>query len=354
MSRRAATLAALALGLTATPAGAAPVVTGTLHDAAGNAAPGVVTVYAWPTGPGKREMREVGRAAAGPSGRFGVDVSDPLAAASAVAPRDDWGDFFVVGDTAGAAGSTVTSARIRHGTATASSVRPAERIVLTADSPRRRARASQGCAPPVSTRLGGEKSDGVIGEINNAYRDTSASFAYGERADTTASVAFKPSSGGWSLDGSVHRGTERENEIAVIRNGRYSRKITSEFIVGRYRIVDPCRPSENGQRIKVDRWAGGWKDGRRQTGTLNVCRPGAASTQKFRGYGVFSRDDGTATTWSGGIEAFGVGLNTRSGFSKWVRLRFDFPRRPESRERYLCGSGGLDVNHAERIFSGAA
>ena len=351
---RAAIPAAVAIALAPAPAGAAPVVTGTLHDAAGSPAPGAVTVYAWPTGRGKREMRIVGRADAGPSGRFAVGVSDPRAAASAMAPRDDWADFMVVGETADATGSTVTSARMRRGAAAASSVRTARHVVVTADSPRPRIRASQSCPPPVSTRLGGVKSDGVIGEINNAYRDTAASFSYGERADTTTSVAFRPSAGGgWSLDGSVHRGTEREAEISVIRHGVYSRKITSEFIVGRYRIVDPCRPSENGQRIKVDRWAGGWGDGRRQTGTLNVCRPGASNTQKFRGFGFFRRDDGRAVTWSGGIEAFGVSLNTRSGFSEWVRLRFDFPKRPV-RDRYLCGSGGADVNRAERIYSGAA
>jgi hypothetical protein len=355
MIRRSAAMAALALALTAAPAGAAPVVTGTLDGAAGNPAAGVVTVYAWPTGRGKREMQVVGREVVGPSGRFAVGVSDPVAASSAIAPRDDWADFLVIGETADATGSTVMSAQMRGGaTATATAVRTVEHVVLTADSPRPMVHASQSCPPPVSTRLGGEKSDGVIGEINNAYRDTSASFAYGERADTTASVAFKPSgSGGWSLDGSVHRGTERENEISVTRNGRYSRKITSEFIVGRYRIVDPCRPSENGQRLKVDRWAGGFKDGRRQTGTLNVCRPGVKGTQDFDGFGYFRRDDGRATTWSAGIEAFGVSLTTRSGFSEWVRLRFDFPRRPV-RTRYLCGGGGVDVNHAQRIFSGAA
>ena len=343
-----------ALAAVAAPAGAAPVVSGTLHDAAGSPASGAVSLYAWPTGRGQRQMQVVGREAVGPSGRFAVAVSDPAAAASAVAPRDDWADLLIVGDTAHATGSTVTSAQFRSGTASASATQAAERVTVTADHPRPRARTAQGCAPPVSTRLGGTKSDGVIGEINNAYRDTSATFVYGERADTTTSVGFKPSgSSRWSLDGSVHRGTERAAEIGVTRNGPYSRKITSEFIVGRYRIVDPCRPSENGQRIKVDRWAGGWDDGRRQTGTLNVCRPGAPNTHKFRGTGYFERDEGRATTWSGGIEAFGVGLNTRSGFSQWVRLRFDFPRRP-ARTRYLCGSGGADIHRALRILSGAA
>jgi hypothetical protein len=345
--------ASLALAAAVAPAGAAPVVSGTLHDAAGRPAPGAVTVYAWPTGRGTRQLQVVGHAGAGASGRFAVDLSDPSAVASAVAPHDDWADFLVVGDTAGATGSTVTSAQVHGGTATASATRAVESIIVTADHPRPPASIAQGCAPPVSTRLGGTKSNGVIGEINNAYRDTSATFVYGERADTTTSVGFKPSgSSRWSLDGSVHRGTERSAEIGVIRNGPYSRKITSEFIVGRYRIVDPCRPSENGQRIKVDRWAGGWDDGRRQTGTLNVCRPGAPNTHKFRGTGYFERDEGRATTWSGGIEAFGVSLSTRSGFSRWVRLRFDFPRRPV-RARYLCGSGGADIHRALRIFSGA-
>jgi hypothetical protein len=364
MTARSALLSGLALALAASPASASPVVTGTLIDAAGAPAPGNVAVYAWPTGRGTRAIKLVGTQRVDASGRFAVDVSNPAAAATALAPRDDWADFYVVGETAGSTGTTVTSTRMRRGpggttaAVAATAVRPAEDVVLTADTPRPRARAAQSCPPSVSTRLAGVKSHGVIGEINNAYRDSSASFAYGERADTTVSVAFKPSgapgNGGWSLDGSVHRGTERNVEISVTRNGVYSRKITSEFIVGRYRITSPCNPHENGERLKLDRWAGGWDDGRRQSGTLWVCRPNATSTQGYAGYGYFRRDDGEATTWSGGLEAFGVGLNTRSGFSRWVRLRFEFPRRPAGKKRYLCGSDGADVNHAKRIFSGAA
>jgi hypothetical protein len=48
-----------------------------------------------------------------------------------------------------------------------------------------------------------------------------------------------------------------------------------------------------------------------------------------------------------GIE---VGVESVSGFSRWVRVRYDFGNRVQ-RHR-LCGSGGHDESVAGRILSG--
>jgi hypothetical protein len=134
----------------------------------------------------------------------------------------------------------------------------------------------------------------------------------------------------------------------IVRRGRYARRLRSNFIFGKYRysLCPAPRAGSHYYRIRAELWSGGMS-GRRQAGTLNVCAGG----NDYPGGGKFDRDRNRAVTWRRGASVAGVGLNARSGFSRWVKVAYRFGGPRGSKHR-LCGSGGRDEIRAARIFSG--
>jgi hypothetical protein len=88
---------------------------------------------------------------------------------------------------------------------------------------------------PKVTRVREYKRPVTIGELNNAYRDTTGSFAYGERADSQISVGLSLDGDRWSLEGSTHVGNSESAEVGIVRKGRYARRLRSNFIFSKYK-----------------------------------------------------------------------------------------------------------------------
>jgi hypothetical protein len=236
-------------------------------------------------------------------------------------------------------------------TASAASARPAKALEVITNRPASTAaiaHAAQGCTNyniPKDSKPG----YAIVGEINNAYRDTKATFGYGNQADSEISVGMLED-GKWNVTGhgSVTVSNSRSASSTRTRKGPYARRISSQF---QYQLSDTIVCAPYGPKyptVKAQRWNGGFND-RKQTGTLFVCRGGI----NYRGGDTFNRTDSSATIWKAGGGAFGASLDVQSGFSKFVRISYKFGGS-NARVHRLCGSGGRAPTDAPRIFSGKA
>jgi hypothetical protein len=363
MTRRLLAAAAVAGALTFAPAASATtLVQGTLRDDHGLPAAGRVQVLAWPSSSGRSALPTVGLVQVGADGRFAVPLSDPAALAGAA---DGTGnvDLMAIAQTAGDGGGRVFSAQFNLAAngqiAVASSRRSTAvpTISITADRPLgpiARQSIPVPCLHTTQTDLANPvEVYAPIGEINNAYADTTATFSYGKTADSSISTAYQADGGkdetAWKIDGSVYRDNTLSDDITMSLKGPVSRRVNTQFKFHVYRISGCLW--ENGLHVKPTKnaWAGGVVPGVKEHNTLNVCRGG----QDFSGFTGFSRASGHATTFSNSFSVFGVSLGIRSGFSEHAGIHYEFGGGLNTMHR-LCGSNGKDINEAPRIFSGRA
>jgi hypothetical protein len=193
----------------------------------------------------------------------------------------------------------------------------------------------------------------IIGELNNAYPDTRADFTYGERADSWVTTKIEVGAGGFKFHGWHHVDNSREAETGKRdARGPYARRMRSNFYFEEA-VVHVCPHPGSGstyEEVRAVRWSGGLST-RTQSGTLYVCYGGNDyPTDSF-----FRRASKRAVKWGPGVTlelpgGISVGLESISGFSRWVRTHYDFGSGT-SRHR-LCGSGGRDETMAGRIYSG--
>ena len=132
---------------------------------------------------------------------------------------------------------------------------------------------------------------------------------------------------------------------------RYSRKLRTEFEFTKCQVrASSCAVWE--AEIRATSWIGGTDSTLRQDG-LDKCDP--TKLHAYEGGATFSRDTNKATRYTRAVEAFGVNLTSRSGFSKNVTLDYGFgrtseqaplhlrPRRPAERD----GSRSRAVGHTQ-------
>ena len=193
----------------------------------------------------------------------------------------------------------------------------------------------------------------IIGELNNAYPDTRADFHYGERADSWITSKIDIGAGGFKFNGWNHVDNSRESKTGQ-RNaqGPFARRFRSNFYFEEA-VIHVCpapRAGSTYREVRALRWSGGLSS-RRQAGTLGVCTGG----NDYRPGSYFERSSKRAVKWSPGVSlelpGITVALESVSGFSRWVKTRFDF--RSQVRQHRLCGSGHRDETVAGRIYSGA-
>ncbi len=211
------------------------------------------------------------------------------------------------------------------------------------------------CLPPSYHKLAEQVQPAVIGELNNVYSDTRASFAYGNRADSSITVWFNADGpDGPTVDGRKTVDNQSEHQEAMNgRTGAYSRQLLSNFQFVRYFKQSWCLGLPSGEETRAENWIGSVDDSRKQRGTLRVCpRHNLNVTTHYVPGAYFRRDRNAAVDWQGGASAFGLGFSVRSGFSKWVRLAYSFGGR-NGKLHYICGSNGQPPSAAPRVFSGA-
>jgi hypothetical protein len=376
--RRAACTAAagLLVALAAAPVADATTLTGgVLTDKNGHPSAGTVAVYPSPAKTGKWPM--LGSATAGADGRFSVEVADPsvLGKYTRGSGRQRVGDYTAWATLADGSTGTWTFSGIvdgrgpatrvidpgalsTGGAASAAGGISAPFIRVPADDPPARGASASAWpipkdCPLVSTEvLGEDDAWTVIGELNNAYNDgTQAKFIYGVAQETSSyiGVATKLAGGEFSIDGETY--IRDKGSVADVQARRYARKVRSGF---RYKHLKQVGygfcTGRTYETVMATRFLGG-KVTRKQRRTLDRCARDVVGSRYDSG-GEFHREVNSAVRWSGGVNVFGVGLTTRSGFDRDVQLDYAFGGRPD-KKHYICGPDGRQsAMSAGRVFSG--
>jgi hypothetical protein len=354
---------------------------GQLHDAAGQPSAGEVRLYAWPHH--KRAMTSplIGTATADASGTYVALVRDPDRLARLARQRDGWLDVKAVGEAGAYEGEWTFTVFVagngsdlrvvppagvtaRAGIASVLGASQAPTVPITAARPLPRAvRAAQvvggepvgDCRPEHQTQPVRKTSAwAIVGELNNAYNDgTGADFTYARQqtADTSFGIGMSNDSGdNWFIGGESYIGDRGELSFPFVQR-RYSRKMRSKFEFTREAARNhTCAKWDI--YIRATQWLLGTDMSRRQKRALDRCDPryigGNLSGSRFR------RDSESAVRYNRGVQAFGVYLTTRSGFSTQVTLEYAF-RGPRGKRHYICGgeSGRQSAATAGRVWSGA-
>jgi hypothetical protein len=84
-----------------------------------------------------------------------------------------------------------------------------------------------------------------------------------------------------------------------------------------------------------------------QPGTLDVC----PRTWSYPGGTGITRAESTARSFVGGASAWGVGINSTTGYSDQASLKFEFGGGERDRH-YACGEAGKSPEESQRVFTG--
>jgi hypothetical protein len=368
-----ALLCAAVLLLVAAPSAAAGtrLTTGTLTGPTGQPAAGEVRLYAQPITYRAMTLPLVGTALAGPDGAFAIDAFDDRQLLELAEQRDGWLDFTAVADAGGYQGTWGFTLFIEARDGVVRAVPPD--AVTTSNGVARAAGRSTGIAIKATravpshayaSQLGGCKNEreqkrpvvtrelAVVGELNNAYNDgTRGKFSYSRNktADTSFGIANSYDSGeNWYIVGEKHI-ADRGSVTFPRATRRYARRLKSQFEFTKYQVRNnTCAKWDI--EIRATAWIDGTNSETRQRNTLDRCVRHAF--EGYEGGSEFHRERSEAVRWLKGVQAFGVYLTTRSGFSENVTLDYAFGG-PVRKKHYLCGADGVSSPYtAGRVFSG--
>jgi hypothetical protein len=195
----------------------------------------------------------------------------------------------------------------------------------------------------------------TIGELHTGS-DQHAYFEYGQRADSHVEVGVSSDGINWRGNGSVHvqTSTGSGNEAGIRFNARsnFGRLLRSKFRFVKYRRILACPfVSITSFEIRATRWLGESDLGAdvRQFDDQCLSTYFQFRAQFAPGTDAWRRSN-RAHTFGGGVSVFGISLDIRSGFSKWVESRWFFGRRLNA--YWLCGNNAKYLE-ATRIFAGA-
>lgn len=353
-----------------------PLVKGTIEGGGKAPVQGAVTLEAWPVGPTpKRDVKNpvVARSTTDAAGRFtlSAEVTRKLRRLALLNDQRRI-DFRVRGAGAGLMGEyTFTRFLSRAGTlvppgapqrasATAASVGGSPVTVRLREPVGMSPRAASTSTPARSARLLDEcvsndrvvdtqPAATVVGELNNAYRDTKAYWGYGQGGESSFNIATLVEGEDISYGGGVTVKNSTDSEISLGPVGVYSRRQYSEFLYEKWKRTIGCSGGTKFE-IRAKKWLG---DGtsRKQRGAIRVCERGERVKNSIHeGQRGFRRASRSATEWEGGANVYGAGLTVKSGYSQQIRAKWKFGG-PRKRLHYLCGDDGPPTESG-RIFSG--
>jgi hypothetical protein len=229
---------------------------------------------------------------------------------------------------------------------------PEVRVRLQHRAPVATASQGQQCDWNMHTKaLGSMRKMTVVGELNNSYNDGSfGTFTYGNDGftETTIGAASKVKDVGWSISAEYLVKQEGRVRFAPAKR-RYSRKLRTSFEYTKYEIrASECAVPE--EVVRATAWIGDSDDTIKQNG-LDKCDAKHLFGQKS--YDQFYRKDSQAVTYTRAVEAFGVNLTARSGYSNSVTVKYDW-RGPAGKKHYICGDDGKSSAYSSpRIFTGS-
>lgn len=329
--------------------------TGEVTDAHGRPVDSEIAVYAWPVHEGTIELEQVGAAESDGSGQYEVQIQPSERIVEQVDDQGGWVDLMVYASPAGDAQKPVAESAISvpltddaAGARAKANAPVRKRVDMTPVDPRQRRAASAGCGPPHSSKLAKEVKQTTIGELNNAYGDTRASFDYSRGASSEIGVATSTAVGGpYVSAGFTHNVSNTDSAgVGLTRAERYGKRLLSQFEYGKY-VSAYCGSARYYWR--ADEWQGGI-DQEGQGDTLDRCETRQPSAQQAPD-SRFIRNRASAETYSNAVQIGGFNATARSGFSQSVTTRFDFGRK--HKRYWVCGNKNDPPTQAGRIFTGS-
>ncbi len=196
-------------------------------------------------------------------------------------------------------------------------------------------------------------SDVVVGELHTA-NDTTASFTYGQTADTAADVGIElAGTGQYNVSGSVHIGNAHGSTAGTGWNegSQFGYKLKTGFLHKHYYTVEPQGCGSNYYSVKTSEWTA-TPDGKALGDYIhnldNNCKNSSFSAN-FQGAGPFDRSSHAFTHFGGAFNVFGFNGGARSGASQYARAHWQFGTQ---QNHYLCGSDNYVTQFPHRIFAG--
>ena len=201
--------------------------------------------------------------------------------------------------------------------------------------------------PPCTyTVTGSQQAPTVVGELHK-WKDTTATFSYGQTADSDIGVGVNATGNGWSLGGTVH--ISQSNSATVGWGGwapdtTFGGQLRSQF---RYELRHWGSPACGVEMIVPVGWAGGTSVGADVHQYDGHCD--TTGGQDYKGGSFLSRDSMRAYRYYGAVNVFGVGLDAQSGYSSSVRAHWDFGTA--STNHWMCGNDGPSTT-APIVYAG--
>lgn len=187
-------------------------------------------------------------------------------------------------------------------------------------------------------------------------RDTTASYTYGQSADSNFDVGVSIAGGSWQLSGSYHVGNSGGSAVGWTRplpgQTSYGHRLQSQFhnikrkISYVYHYYPPC---PNDYDTFPQSWNTGAIDGQDNSSNDYHC----STSPYWVNYGAgtsFDRSTNKAYHFGSAVNLFGViWIGVDSGYSQYAHAKWNFGTGQST--HYLCGNDGFP-NVAHRIFAG--
>jgi hypothetical protein len=329
---------------------------GTLTSWTGGPASGAtVTAYAWPRGRARtKTLHQIATATTAADGTYELIAPDDLARFG----DDGWVDLLIEAEDGRMA--TIGMASRQIGAAAPALPGLEADVPLT---PVTRASASGNkCSngatqgKPITKHIDSTRAPTPIGELNNAYKDTTASFKFTEGAETTVETLYSAKAdgrfGSFGANGSKTLTEKTKRARSWTHKGRTQKLITMSVrydlnetrtcgIHGgkTWRTIVPKEGTQKGLGLH------------KQTGGLHQCN----GSESYPGGGGFSTSSTTtqsrARSYGFEILGFGVTTHAQSGWSTEIETSYAFGGKP-SKRHYICGTNNAPADAADRIFSG--
>lgn len=369
----------------------AVIATGTLTDALGNPTSGTVYVYPLDTAVPAEDSTEtdvaaLGTAEAGADGHYQVTVPSLQPLQAMAADNGGWLNVVIESDTGNAMGEDTTSINVGSSMydddgalkagATQTAV-PLTAVDLSADTSNSDLDYDSPAGDPsvasdekahwhcpaaghlAAKNVNAWDKSAHVGQLNNAYGNdgTKSAFRYGQRADSGFETDVSASGQGkWMRTGGTLGSHISNRASGVVGEGPVQGRLQHQEQTD-FRMVETrqrsCGPAnEHHQRFIVHpkKWLGGESHPDSNGDGLDQCPTRAA----YHSNTHFHTKHENSQVWDSGVSltiaGVGIDLASRSGFSHWVSITYDFG---STDHHYICGPPSeRNPLVAKRILSG--
>jgi hypothetical protein len=177
----------------------------------------------------------------------------------------------------------------------------------------------------------------TIGEMHNA-KDSTATFTYGQTADSTVEVGYSPTGSSWTSDGTSQVSNTVSSSESLTRNSSqwYDQgwQLTSLFTFTKTEYIgENACAGRVYYLLSASQWDGGFGFGRDESSQDGVPNKW---TTPFPAGSEFQTSTAKAYTYSAAVSVFGATLSATSGYSTFVGIQWTF----SGFTQYLYGNDG--------------